>query len=153
MIYEFLTQRASSADNISIWWRHHGGTSCVETTVQRMSLSSGILKISRFKTALLLPIKHCIIYSTVIQAQTVSTSTAIYHHGSKGSRKSCGISGLLVCFTYTKYISTGVQGVQQKWQKMISPVTTCIHQQHIWCISAIKVSYQYTFLLKDFWRK
>ena len=70
----------------------------------------------RFKIALLLPIKHSIIYITVISTWNINTSTniAVHHHGSKGSWKSCGIYGLLVCFTYKKYISTGVQRVQQK---------------------------------------
>ena len=71
---------------------------------------------SRFKMALLLPIKHRIIYITVISTWNVNTSTntAMHYHGSKGSWKSCRIYGLLVCYTYSKYISTGVQRVQQK---------------------------------------
>ena len=74
---------------------------------------------SRFKMALLLPIKHRIIYITVISTWNVNTSTntAMHYHGSKGSWKSCGIYGLLVCYTYSKYISTGVQRVQQKKTK------------------------------------
>ena len=71
---------------------------------------------SRFKIALLLPIKHRIIYITVKSTWNVNTSTntAMHYHGSKGSWKSCRIYGLLVCYTYSKYISTGVQRVQQK---------------------------------------
>ena len=71
---------------------------------------------SRFKMALLLPIKHRIIYITVIATWNVNTSTntAMHYHGSKGNWKSCGIYGLLVCYTYSKYISTGVQRVQEK---------------------------------------
>ena len=65
----------------------------------------------RFKIALLLPIKHRIIYITVKSTWNVNTSTntAMPYHGSKGSWKSCRIYGLLVCYTYSKYISTGVQ--------------------------------------------
>ena len=68
----------------------------------------------RFKIALLLPIKHSIIYITVISTWNINTSTntAVHYHGSKGSWTSCGIYGLLVCFIYSKYISTGVQRVQ-----------------------------------------
>ena len=76
-------------------------------------------KIQRFKIALLLPIKHRIIYITVISTWNVNTSTntAVHYHGSKGSWKSCGIYGLLVCYTYSKYISTGLQRVQQNKRK------------------------------------
>ena len=88
---------------------------------------------SRFKIALLLPIKHRIIYITVKSTWNVNTSsnTAMHYHGSKGSWKSCRIYGLLVCYTYSKYISTGVQRVQQKKkkQKMTLPVIMC--QQHM----------------------
>ena len=80
-------------------------------------LNKGVFRFKfRFKIALLLPIKHRIIYITVKSTWNVNTSTntAMHYHGSKGSWKSCGIYGLLVCYTISKYISTGVQRVQQK---------------------------------------
>ena len=80
----------------------------------------------RFKIALLLPIKHRIIYITVKSTWNVNTSTntAMHYHGSKGSWKSCGIYGLLVCYTYSKYISTGVQRVQQKKKVTQNDITS-----------------------------
>ena len=81
---------------------------------------------SRFKIALLLPIKHRIIYITVKSTWNVNTSTntAMHYHGSKGSWKSCRIYGLLVCYTYSKYISTGVQRVQQKKKETQNDITS-----------------------------
>ena len=80
----------------------------------------------RFKIALLLPIKHRIIYITIKSTWNVNTSTntAMHYHGSKGSWKSCGIYGLLVCYTYSKYISTGVQRVQQKKKVTQNDITS-----------------------------
>ena len=79
----------------------------------------------RFKIALLLPIKHRIIYITIKSTWNVNTSTnTAMHYGSKGSWKSCGIYGLLVCYTYSKYISTGVQRVQQKKKVTQNDITS-----------------------------
>ena len=87
----------------------------------------------RFKIALLLPIKHRIIYITVKSTWNVNTSTntAMHYHGSKGSWKSCRIYGLLVCYTYSKYISTGVQRVQQKKKKHKMTLPVIMYQQHM----------------------
>ena len=88
---------------------------------------------SRFKIALLLPIKHKIIYITVKSTWNVNTSTntAMHYHGSKGSWKSCRIYGLLVCYTYSKYISTGVQRVQQNKKKHKMTLPVIMYQQHM----------------------
>ena len=90
-------------------------------------------RFSRFKIALLLPIKHRIIYITVKSTWNVitSTNTTMHYHGSKGSWKSCPIYGLLVCYTYSKYISTGVQRVQQKKKKHKMTLPVIMYQQHM----------------------
>ena len=105
----------------SVCCRGYVNLSTHSTTIQRVGSGSTFIdsKIQRFKIALLLPIKHRIIYITVISTWNVNTSTntAVHYHGSKGCWKSCGIYGLLVCYTISKYISTGVQRVQQKKRK------------------------------------
>ena len=102
----------------SVFWRGYVNLSTHSTTIQRAGSGSTFIdsKIQRIKITLLLPIKHRIIYITVISTWNVNTSTntAVHYHGSKGSWKSCAIYGLLICYTYSKYISTGVQRVQQK---------------------------------------
>ena len=108
-----------------------GGSEEAVRVSQRMDCRIGVIKFFvrfrfRFKIALLLPIKHRIIYITIKSTWNVNTSTntAMHYHGSKGSWKSCGIYGLLVCYTYSKYISTGVQRVQQKKKVTQNDITS-----------------------------
>ena len=100
-------------------------------------IMGAMIQDSRFKIALLLPIRHSIQYSHISTNYTyipVKNAT-IYYHGSKGSWKSCRIYGLLVCFTFSKYVyfNRGAKGATEfffsKWHKMTLPVI--IHQQHM----------------------
>ena len=42
---EFLAQMASNAENVSIWWRHHGGAATSSVTVSRVSYRRMVYKI------------------------------------------------------------------------------------------------------------
>ena len=112
----------------------------------------------RFKIALLLPIKHRIINITVKSTWNVNTSTntAMHYHGSKGSWESCGIYGLLVCYTYSKYISTEVQRVQQKknspvWLPTIDHYFEIINDQGVHYYKSENSNAYYKNIMKMVW--